>query len=290
MGADRTAVDFRSFSPRELADVVGVSESSVKRWVDAGRIGVGRTVGGHRRIPLRDAVRFIRSNGLRVDRADLFGFGAVLRPFGSEPEWSVEAVLEAADRPGGVRSLLLQAYLDGAAPAELFDGVMARAMDRFGSPCEFDPDAVHLEHRFTQAALEAVSQCRMLQPVPTPGAPGSIGGSPERDPYLLPGLMASTVLAEEGYSDVYLGAFVPVTALERAAESTGARLVWLSATSPLTHSEMAEWAAATTRMLDAGQHVCVGGRAAVGRAAEWPDRVRVLSSMALLAKISRTLA
>lgn len=290
MGTDRIVVDFRSFSPRELAEVVGVSESSVKRWADAGRIGAGRTVGGHRRIPLRDAVRFIRSNGLRVERADLLGFGELSRPAGSDPEWSVQALVEAAERPGGVRALLLQAYLDGVPPTELFDGVMSRALEYYGSRYECDPDAVHLEHRFTQAAIEAVSQCRMLQPVPVQGAPVSIGGSPERDPYLLPGLMASTVLAEEGFGDVLLGAFVPVSALERAADRAGARLVWVSATSPLADPEMAQWKTATTRMLDAGRHVCVGGRAALARAADWPAGVRVLTTMAQLAEFSRTLA
>ncbi|HEX9106572.1 MAG TPA: MerR family DNA-binding transcriptional regulator, partial [Longimicrobiales bacterium] len=47
-------------SPRELAEAVGVSESSLKRWADRGVLAVERTAGGHRRIPLGEAVRFIR--------------------------------------------------------------------------------------------------------------------------------------------------------------------------------------------------------------------------------------
>ena len=39
-------------SPRELAEAVGVSESSLKRWADRGRVHVHRTEGGHRRIPV----------------------------------------------------------------------------------------------------------------------------------------------------------------------------------------------------------------------------------------------
>ena len=52
-------------SPRELAQAIGVSESSLKRWADAGQIRVARTAGGHRRISIADAVRFIRE----ADRA-----------------------------------------------------------------------------------------------------------------------------------------------------------------------------------------------------------------------------
>jgi len=39
----------RQLSPRELAEALGVSESSLKRWVDAGKIAASRTEGGHRR-------------------------------------------------------------------------------------------------------------------------------------------------------------------------------------------------------------------------------------------------
>ncbi|MCA9674189.1 MAG: helix-turn-helix domain-containing protein, partial [Myxococcales bacterium] len=61
----------RMLSPRELADALGVSESSLKRWVDAGRIRAARTEGGHRRIRLSEAVRFIRDSGTPIVRPEL---------------------------------------------------------------------------------------------------------------------------------------------------------------------------------------------------------------------------
>ena len=47
-------------SPRDLADAIGVSESSIKRWVDNEVIQATKTAGGHRRIALGEAVRFLR--------------------------------------------------------------------------------------------------------------------------------------------------------------------------------------------------------------------------------------
>ena len=60
-------------SPKDLATAIGVSESSVKRWVDDGTIDASRTAGGHRRIPLSEAIRFIRQRRTPVVRPDLLG-------------------------------------------------------------------------------------------------------------------------------------------------------------------------------------------------------------------------
>ena len=60
-------------SPKELGEAIGVSESSIKRWIDEGVIRASRTAGGHRRIALADAVQFVRSAGLPVVRPQVFG-------------------------------------------------------------------------------------------------------------------------------------------------------------------------------------------------------------------------
>ena len=60
-------------SPRDLSDAFGVSESTIKRWVDAGRIPAARTKGGHRRVTLDDAQAFVRAEGIHPRRPDLLG-------------------------------------------------------------------------------------------------------------------------------------------------------------------------------------------------------------------------
>ncbi|MCX5741316.1 MAG: helix-turn-helix domain-containing protein, partial [Proteobacteria bacterium] len=61
----------RLLSPRDLAEALGVSESSLKRWVDSGRITATRTDGGHRKIRLSEAVRFIRESGSPIVHPEL---------------------------------------------------------------------------------------------------------------------------------------------------------------------------------------------------------------------------
>ena len=56
----------RTISPRHLAEAIGMSESSLKRWADRGFLSVTRTAGGHRRIAVQEAIRFIRSRELTI--------------------------------------------------------------------------------------------------------------------------------------------------------------------------------------------------------------------------------
>jgi len=65
-------------SPRELATAIGVSESSLRRWADAGRVEMMRTAGGHRRIPVAEALKFVRRERLQVVRPDLLGLTSEL--------------------------------------------------------------------------------------------------------------------------------------------------------------------------------------------------------------------
>ena len=68
----------KHLSPRQFAEAIGVSESSVRRWADDGRIQMTRTAGGHRKIARSDALRFIRTTSAQVVRPDLLQFSEEL--------------------------------------------------------------------------------------------------------------------------------------------------------------------------------------------------------------------
>jgi len=60
-------------SPVRAAALIGVSESTLKRWVDAGHIRAEKTAGGHRRIAATDLVAFLRARGRVVPSLEALG-------------------------------------------------------------------------------------------------------------------------------------------------------------------------------------------------------------------------
>jgi hypothetical protein len=172
-------------SPRDLAAAIGVSESSLKRWVDGGLLAASRTVGGHRRIAVSEAVRFIRSSGTPVLRPELLGLsGLRLERRGDReapPAEQLYAALAADDRPA-VRSLIVGAFLAGEPLASLCDGPIRHALTRIGELWQHDPAGILIEHRAVDTVLQTLNMLRGLLAPPAAGAPTALGGAPAGDP------------------------------------------------------------------------------------------------------------
>lgn len=218
-------------SPRELATAIGVSESSLKRWADDGLIAVSKTAGGHRRIQIGDAIRFIRAIRAPLVRPDVLGLGDAAT-FNAEivsAEPAEERLLGHMlnGRARHTRAMLLSAYLSGATIAELADGPIRHAMHRLGELWRHDPAGVFIEHRATDICMNAVHHLRLLVE-PADAAPAAVGGAAAGDPYALPTLLVATALAAEGWQAVNLGPDTPETALLQAVAAHDARLAWLS--------------------------------------------------------------
>jgi excisionase family DNA binding protein len=223
-------------SPKEFAQAIGVSESSIKRWVDSGTIPASKTAGGHRRIEMGEAVRFLREtktpllHPVILGLEDVSALGGDL-PIGDDVGDTLFGFLREG-KAEHARGLIQSLYLNGRSIAQIIDGPVQAAMDRLGK-LWFETEqgvGIFQEHRATDIAMQSVTRIRLLIPS-REGAPVAVGGAPSGDPYLLPSLAAAAVLESRGLNAVNLGPETPLESLQLAAESMNASLLWLSVTS-----------------------------------------------------------
>ncbi|MEO1237300.1 MAG: hypothetical protein AAFX76_10985 [Planctomycetota bacterium] len=268
----------QSLSPKELAQVIGVSESSLKRWADGGRVRVTRTMGGHRRIAIQEAVRFAREARLPVVRPEILGISTVGKVSAQQRGVSPQEAGRLFEdflmkgKAEEARGLLLDLYLKGKSVAWLCDEPIRTAMLKVGDVWNHDSKGIYIEHRAIDVCIHALSQIRLLLAEPTldpgltqddaaPPRPVALGGAPSNDPYILGSLMCSCVAAESGYRDVNLGADLPLDSLVEAVEQYRPKLVWLSCShdnavpAPKAIDELAD------RVGGHGGRLVVGGRA-----------------------------
>ncbi len=279
-------------SPRELGEAIGVSMSTLKRWVDRGLLRAPRTAGGHRRIPLCEAIRFIRETGLPVRNPAAIGL-AELPPTSEAPTAAAPAdTLTHALKAGRdleARNVITCLFLSGEPLARLFDDLICPAMNAVGD-CWRGDDAeggILIEHRATDAVLATLAHLRTLLPPPAPTAPAAVGGAWADDPYLLPSLMASLVLAEQGWRSVNLGPQTPPAVLRRAADEHDARLVWVCVKSVATPAALCEQLTHLAGSLaERGAHLAVGGDALPRRLSAPAPNVHRLTTMSELSALA----
>ncbi|MEI8198233.1 MAG: helix-turn-helix domain-containing protein [Phycisphaerae bacterium] len=317
-----------TLTPRELAQAIGVSESSLKRWADQGLIQVSRTAGKHRRITLSEAVRFVRQQQLAVLHPAALGMAelAHVSKHAANPEHSSYlfgdelADLLLAGESLRVRAYLLNGYLGGRSVASLADGPIRAAMERIGKIWTHDPAGIFLEHRATEICLMAVTFLRALLPMPhysvatanssvseppplhsplhtdegggttIASAPVALGGAPAHDPYQLPALLAAATLQEVGYHSVNLGPQTPNSALEQAVGALSPRLVWLTVSVQQTPTVRERELEELVKFLESRQTpLIIGGRALAHHFSIPHANLHVAGTMTELAAYARGL-
>ncbi len=249
---------------QRAAEALGVSASTVKRWVDQGMIQAARTQGRHRLIPLSEARRLAREQGLGFTKLEAF------TELGVEPVRGVDDrvldLLEGHLREGRVRkgrALIESIYDSGTSAVDLGDKVIRPVMARLGHAWQVGSIDVYQEHESTAAVGSALAElvARHDSGAESDG-PLALGATPAGDPYTLPGLLCELVLREAGWRVRNLGVNLPLGSLASAVVEHRPKLVFLSVNYLVEPARFAaEFAALEAAVSSTRAGLIVGGRA-----------------------------
>ncbi len=195
-------------STRSVAEVLGVSEATVKRWADAGTLRCFRTPGGHRKFRLRDVKAFL------ADQQE--GDGVPPEPVIAAPtgELSAEqrearALALAADVDGLV-SLVANQRLKGMTLAHTFDRVIGPALHDIGAGWAAGRLSPAQEHIASNAVIDMLARVRPLVERTSRADRGRALCACLGDEYHdIPVRMVGLILSCEGYRTAMVGANVP---------------------------------------------------------------------------------
>lgn len=250
-------------SPKQLGQSIGVSESSLKRWIDDGLINVVRTSGGHRRVELAEAIRFVRQRGYTVKDPSVLGLTAADDRAGRADatqlsEHFYDMLVNGRDKEFMAAATRL--YLDGRPMTEIIDGPMRTAMNQIGELWHNNPDGIGVEHVASDICIRTLGYMHSLLKAPAEHAPIAVGGAPASDMHLISSLCVSLVLAEQGWQEVNLGANTPWDQLAIAAKQQQATLVWVSMTSPPNTDYAKKLHALALDLADHPCQIIIGGQ------------------------------
>ncbi len=252
-------------TPKQVAQAIDVSESSLKRWCDQGLLPSIRTVGGHRRLAVNDVVQFLRQSGQPLVRPELLGLPSNTgRPAAviDRARDQVRDALIAGDEDQ-CRRLVFDLYLAGRSALEICDQVLAAAFHDIGDLWECGDVQIYRERRACEICFKILHELRMALRTPPSDAPQSLGGTFAGDPYRLPTSMVELVLTELGWHATSLGTRLPGATIAEAVRDDRPRLLWISVSCLESVPEFLEEYAALQRLAtEMGAAVVVGGRGA----------------------------
>jgi excisionase family DNA binding protein len=254
----------RLLTPKQVAQAIGVSESSLKRWCDRGLIKTVRTVGGHRRMPIAAVVNFLRSENRDLVRPELLGLPSNTGRGNLGLDRAAERLFDAlvAGDEAVCRQIVVDLYLAGQTTAAICDRALSPPFHWIGDRWECGDVAVFRERRACQIALRVIEQLRLFLPEAVATAPVAVGGTYQCDPYSLSTSMAELVLTEVGYKATSLGWGLPFPTLIDAIAELRPNVFWLSVSEIVDRDEFLD---GYRKLYDAAvRHhaaVAVGGRA-----------------------------
>lgn len=250
-------------TPKQVAQAIQVSESSVKRWCDKGEIATQYTAGGHRRIPLAALVDFLRDTQHELVRPELVGLpsttGRTERVTERAEQKLTAALLDGDEEQ--CRRLTLDLYLAQQPVSAICDRVFAPAFAEIGRRWECGDAHIYQERHACDIAQRVLYELRALLPAPPAAAPLAMGGATAGDDYNLATTMAEMVLREAKWNAISLGENLPLVTLAAAIREHRPRLFWLSCSHLENREQFLHDYAAFYEEFYANVAIVVGGRA-----------------------------
>jgi excisionase family DNA binding protein len=223
----------KALTTRAVAEILGVSEATVKRWADERLLVAERTVGGHRRFQAAEVARFLRRR--RPETA------ASLRAGAAKPEGAHASAPEEIQHNSGLlldallggreddsAALLIEPHLRGTPLWKIFDHLFCEAMRQIGELWYRGELTIAQEHLATHTAMSALHALRNVFAVTELDAWLAVCCSVEDDVHELPVHLARIIFEGEGWRVVVLGANTPFFALEDAVRRHRPRAICIS--------------------------------------------------------------
>ncbi len=224
---------------REVADLLSVTDTTIKRWTNSGQLKCVKTLGGHRKYLLSEVENFARDNNiavtgvttpLRKDEMEKLGFAVYSKNLNLAADTIMEEALQG-DREGVFQSLM---YLvkNRQKLADIIDNVIRPAMEKIGYLWETKKLGIEGEHLASDTIKTALSRLVVYLPHQKPKKTKVLLACAEGENHDLGLQSLAYELELEGYRIHYLGAATPFRSLISDVKKIKPDYIFISATVP----------------------------------------------------------
>ncbi len=222
------------YSTAQLAELLSVNESTVKRWTDSGYIDCIRTKGGHRRFSFPSIIRFLHENKMEVPEiaSTLFNRRELHAQLLTGNKKPLASEIKAAAMEGKVDDVLHSFQIGLAANPDLlklYADLAFPPLVEIGNEWEKGKISVDVEHLASNTIREALARLQVNLHYKDLNGLTAVSACYEGEEHDLALYCVSNYLTVEGWQVFHLGANVPTGDLLGAIERRKPNLVVVSA-------------------------------------------------------------
>jgi len=254
-------------STKEVAALLTVTETTVKRWTDSNRLKCVKTLGGHRKYLLKDIEDFAEENGIPISgvsaplsksQLDKVGYALYTKNMSRISEVVMEEALQGdAD---GLFDLFIYLSKNRIKFGNLVDGIVQPALEKIGCMWEKKQINVEDEHLASSAVKTALARLVVHLPRQRKKNIKVLCSCTEGEYHDIGIRSLGYELELNGYNLQYLGSDTPFSSIQEAVKKEKPSYVFISSTSPVFSEEdfvknikrLAKTAAAVKSKLAAG--------------------------------------
>lgn len=211
-------------STQEVAGLLAVTETTVKRWSDDGLIPCLKSPGGHRKFRLPDLIEFAEKHGYKLSES-------IMPPVKKEQMESIQFAIHTQnyykisqllfdealhDDPEALYRLLHYLSKHNVKLSTLADEILRPLMVRIGDLWVKGKLRVDQEHRASRAVMQAITRLSPQLHKKPPLGRTAICACPEGDHHEIGLLSLSFALQAEGFDIVLIGSDTPTDVLVTA--------------------------------------------------------------------------
>jgi MerR family transcriptional regulator, light-induced transcriptional regulator len=269
-------------STADVASLLKVNESTIKRWTEKGILHCYKTPGGHRKYSQEDVAAFIDHYGYKVDEP------VAPKETAAQPVLPVSADYAILTKDhASLASVLTEILLRGNDEetyqflnllrinrytlVELYDKIIAESLRRIGSLWVERVVNIEQEHIATNCMLTAIRRLQTVIPKKERTGMTALCGCFEGEFHEVGVTCVRNVLDAEGWNTIYLGTNLPVESFIQAVGRYRPQLVCVSSTTPKTkflfrrdcqllHEAARQWGA---KFLVGGSATMQGGKSKI---------------------------
>ncbi len=262
-----------------------------KRWCDQGLLNSVKTGGGHRRIPVQEALRFAREQKHAVVEPQLLSLPSTedrkARRIDGCQDRFTEALL--GNNEAACHAIVCDLFMAGHSFGQIFDEVFCEAFRRIGEKWECHEAEVYQERCSCEIALRVIDDLRRKQLPPNPSLM-ALGATVEGDQYALPLAMSELILRSVGWNARRLGTSIPLESMAAAVRTHQPKLFWLSVSYIANEREfIAGFNQLFETASQTGTAIVVGGRALTARIRPQLRYCAFCDTMGHLEQLAKTL-